>query len=101
MSDSMTRFDSIRVFFDVENKQILFWTGDHDKYMVYQNEGMIYIRELGKDPLKYTAPKRLKDNIEVWLYDPNIAIDIEGTTGVEYDRKKKEMFELMRKNGHA
>lgn len=109
-----TSFHGIRIFFDVEKNQILFHNGDIDRFTATYDELVheITVKYYGtklhdpnfdSDPdilqrFSVTAPRVVKDNIEAWLYNPNISIDIEGTTGAEYDKKKKEMFELMKQN---
>ena len=99
-----TIFHTIRIFFDIEQKRILFHNGDQDLFTAVYSPYMHLIEVVYFDPkttdpkivFTVSAPRKLKDNIEAFLYDPNISIDIEGTTGKEYDRKKKEMFERIR-----
>jgi hypothetical protein len=101
-----TTFKSIRIFFDVEQKRIMFHNGDQDHFTAVYSPFMhlievVYFDSKTTDPKRIftvSAPRKLKDNIEVFLYDPNITIDIEGTTGKEYDRKKKEMFEIIKES---
>lgn len=100
-----TTFSSIRIFFDIEKKQIIFHNGDRDHFRaVYvADNNTIEITYYGEqfNILRWvtvTAPRKLKDNIEMWYYDPNIAIDIEGITGAEYDKRKKEMFQLIKQH---
>lgn len=97
----ITHFTSIRIFFDIEECRILFHNGDIDHFTAVYNSDkhQIIVKYFGEDSIRSyvtTAPLHIKDNIEAWLYDPNIAIDIEGTTGKLYDERKKEMFELMK-----
>jgi hypothetical protein len=100
-----TSFHAIRIFFDVEQKRILFHNGDQDLFRAVYSPYMHLIEVLyfgdskSNEPTRvYTvsAPRKLRDNIEAWLHDPNISIDIEGTTGEEYDKFKKQLFEQMR-----
>jgi hypothetical protein len=98
-------FDGIRIFFDVEKKQIMFHNGDDHHFRVSYDHVLHQIRVkywedsvIVREDYTTTAPRGLGDNIEMWFPSSNITIDIEGTTGADYDRKKKEMFELMKQN---